>query len=84
MWRAMFFAIGTVLIIVGLECLAVDKFVMRKREPPPAPTLPFETAAKTGPNKILDPPPWAPWTLMGTGAVVCLYSITLPKQLKGG
>jgi hypothetical protein len=28
------------------------------------------------------PPDWAPWSLMSTGAVVMLYSFTLPKKLK--
>ena len=30
----------------------------------------------------LAPPDWAPWSLMSTGAVVMLYSFTLPKKLK--
>ncbi len=29
MWRAFFFAVGTMLIILGLECLVTDSFVVR-------------------------------------------------------
>ena len=27
------------------------------------------------------PPDWAPWSLMGTGAVVMLYSFTIPQRV---
>jgi hypothetical protein len=29
------------------------------------------------------PAPWAPWTLMSTGLVVCLYSFSIPKRMNG-
>ena len=29
------------------------------------------------------PPEWAPWSLMGAGAVVVLYSFTIPKRVGG-
>jgi hypothetical protein len=29
------------------------------------------------------PPDWAPWSLMSTGAIVCLYSFTLPRRWNG-
>jgi len=29
------------------------------------------------------PPEWAPWSLMGGGAVVVLYSFTIPKRVGG-
>ena len=30
------------------------------------------------------PAPWVPWSLLSTGAVVCLYSFTIPKRMGGG
>jgi hypothetical protein len=36
-----------------------------------------------GPQKVLNPPAWAPWSLMATGAIVIVYSFTLPKRFMG-
>jgi hypothetical protein len=30
------------------------------------------------------PPDWAPWGLLGTGAVVVLYSFSVPQKISGG
>jgi hypothetical protein len=83
MWRALFLAIGTTLIIVGLEFLAVQKITLTLREDPPPAASPFEQAPKVGPNRQIKPAGWAPWSLMSSGAVVCLYSFTLPRRIKG-
>ena len=29
------------------------------------------------------PPEWAPWSLMSAGAVIILYSFTIPKRIAG-
>jgi len=84
MWRAFFLAIGVSLIILGVECLGVEKIQLKSREAPPPPSSPMEEAPKVGPHKTISPPPWAPWSLMSTGAVVCLYSFTIPKRVAGG
>ena len=83
MWRAFFLAIGVFLIILGVESLGVARVLLKIREEPPAAVWPFDTQVKTGPNKQVVPPPWAPWTLMSTGAIVCLYSFTLPRRVAG-
>ena len=31
----------------------------------------------------LTPPEWAPWSLMSAGAVIILYSFTIPKRIAG-
>ena len=84
MWRAFFLAVGVYLILLGAECLGVEKFVLKDRQPvvqqnqfpvlfgPPQPLV--------GPQRELVPPPWAPWSLMSTGAVVCLYSFSIPHR----
>jgi hypothetical protein len=41
-----------------------------------------EGATWAGNGGALNPPDWAPWSLVSTGAVVMLYSFTLPKKLK--
>jgi hypothetical protein len=84
MWRAFFLAIGFFLMIFGMECLGVERMNLKLHEEPPAPVSPFDTEAKVGAQMQLTPPAWAPWSLLSTGAVVCLYSFTIPKRVAGG
>jgi len=83
MWRAFFLAIGIYLLLAGMQCLGIDTATTVFRDPPPKTESVFEEPAKVGPKKTLSPPPWAPWSLMSTGAIVCLYSFTLPRRVKG-
>jgi hypothetical protein len=83
MWRSFFLSIGVFMIILGAQCLGVQKFTMKMRSDPLPATALFETP-KPGPKKQFTPAPWTPWSLLVTGAVVCLYSYTLPKRLSGG
>jgi hypothetical protein len=83
MWRAFFLAIGFFVMILGVECLGVERVHLKVREDPPAPTSPFDTETKIGPQKQLVPPPWAPWSLLASGAVTCLYSFTIPRRVSG-
>ena len=83
MWRAIFLAVGIFLVILGVECLGVEKIVLKAREDPPPPSTPWEQAPKEGPPKTIAPKSWTPYSLLSTGAVVCLYSFTLPRRVKG-
>lgn len=83
MWRAFFLAIGFFLMLLGVQCLGVEKVNLRIREKPPAPVSPFDTPPAEGGFKQLNPPPWAPWSLMSSGAVMCLYSFTIPRRVAG-
>jgi hypothetical protein len=71
MWRTFFASIGFFLIILGVECLAVDE--VRVKSKPPIVAF-FETEAEKEPPKVLTPPPWAPWSLISAGVVTVLYS----------
>lgn len=82
MWRALFLAIGVYLCLLGAQCLAIDQFVLKLREPPVPSSNPF-AGEKPGPQKVLRPPEWAPWSLMATGTVTIIYSFTLPRWVKG-
>jgi len=74
MWRAIFLACGISLCILGAECMIVDKAVL---------------AAKPGAEGVIGPPKarevkpaeWAPWSLLSAGAVILLYSITIPRRM---
>ena len=86
MWRAFFLAVGVYLILLGAQCLGVEKFVLRARQPvAQAAEQPFPFVGpkepQVGPRREVIPPPWAPWSLMSTGAVVCLYSFSIPNRI---
>lgn len=85
MWRALFLAIGIYLILLGLQCLGVQKIVLKTREAVAQPQQhSFIFAPKepeVGPLKEIVPPPWSPWSLMSAGAVVCLYSFSIPGRM---
>lgn len=80
MWRAMFLAIGASALVIGLECLAVDKVVLSKQETVvPADGIFAIAAPATARNKEIVPPDWAAWSLLSGGALTILYSYTLPR-----
>ena len=64
MWRSFFLALGLFSLLLGVQCLFIDR------------------AHWAGDGSEVVPPDWAPWTMMSVGAVVMLYSYTLPKKLK--
>ena len=77
MWRAFFLAVGVFAILLGAQCLAVEKAVLHSEKRPVANTFGL---VKSVERKDLIPPEWAPWTLLSAGAVVLIYSFTLPKR----
>lgn len=83
MWRALFLGIGIYMMIAGAECLAVDRVVWRGSAEPAAASNPFIKPASPKPKDVI-PEPWIPWCLLSSGAVVCLYSFTIPKRMGGG
>ncbi len=85
MWRAFFLSIGLFMALLGGQCLGIQKFTLKYRERPVV-TQGGLLDGKTvhpGAQKVLVPPAWAAWSLMATGAVVCLYSFTLPRRWNG-
>ena len=78
MWRSFFLGVGIYLVLLGGQSLLVDRATLRIHE-----DAAVEGSDTVGPAKTLTPPPWAPWTLLSTGAVTCIYSFTLPKRPGG-
>ena len=74
MWRSLFLALGVFGCLLGVEALAIDKAVLKK---------PSRLAGNRPAQREVVPPDWAPWSLMATGAVVVLYSFTIPRRAKG-
>ena len=85
MLRAFFLGIGLYLMIAGAECLMVDRVIWRTSPEPASTANPFQKSAGQK-AKDFPPAPWVPWSLLSTGAVVCLYSCTIPARMgnKGG
>lgn len=75
MWRAFFLAVGIYACLLGAECLALDKVVLVRK------TATKKEGEKPQ-SKIIKPADWAPWSLMSVGAVVILYSFTIPKRVR--
>lgn len=74
MWRALFISLGIYAVILGVECLLIEKAVLAKEVDKKG------AATSVGKSRDFVPPEWAPWSLMSTGAVTMLYSVTLPKR----
>ncbi|MBX3420630.1 MAG: hypothetical protein KF752_03645 [Pirellulaceae bacterium] len=83
MWRAFFFAVGTMLVIVGVECLVIDSatIVTDRNETVQVSNSWFQPpqTVQVG-TRVVRPPDWIPWSLIASGAVVILYALTLPRR----
>ncbi len=82
MIRAFFLAIGIFVCLAGAQCLFVEKAVFASLGQPPKPADPYAVTAEP-PKHELDMPEWAPFALLAGGAVVILYSFTIPRRLRG-
>lgn len=83
MCRAFFLAVGIFVCILGLECLVIEKAVFANfaTQAQEADALGFATPAPK--NRVVVPADWAPWAFLAGGAVVILYSFSIPKRLHG-
>jgi hypothetical protein len=88
MWRAFFLAIGISMCIVGAECLAVDRFEFATEEEivedfgPEGPATLFGAPPASAMEPIsqdIEPPEWAPWSLLSAGTVIILYALTINR-----
>lgn len=88
MWRAFFCAVGIVLIIMGIECLLIDSAILVAGvldDPIPQIQQPtgglFSPPVQTTVDRVFRPSEWFPWSLLASGAIVLLYSISLRKNV---
>ena len=70
MWRSLFLALGVYSCLLGVEALAVERAILKDPE-----------GSVAVEQKVIAPPQWAPWSLMAGGAVVVLYSFTIPRRV---
>ena len=75
MWRAFFCGLGISLLIVGAECLVVDRAVFALPPAKKKSTLQLDIEPLRKERiREWEPPEWAPWTLLSAGAVLVLYT----------
>lgn len=79
MMRSFFLALGIYAFLLGLECLVIDKAVLQPSREATASALAQHVAPS---YRELTPAEWAPWSLLSAGAVVILYSFTLPAKMR--
>jgi hypothetical protein len=80
MLRAFFLATGICCLLLGLQCLVVEKAELSGDSTASASNF----ARQAVPSyREIEPPEWAPWSLMSVGAVVILYTFTIPKKMTG-
>jgi len=85
MWRSFFLAIGISMLILGGECLVIEKAVMARKPDPAAEAGPIARTFQATPfapppkQRVIRPPDWAAWTLLSAGAVVIIYASTLRR-----
>lgn len=72
MWRSLFLAVGIAAAIGGAECMVIDKAILKPRNSGEGQSIMS--------TKEWVPPEWAPWTLLTGGALVVLYTYTLPGR----
>lgn len=95
MWRALFLALGINLCIMGAQCLVVDKVVLANHNNTTTETaeqpqsrfsqVGFQSGgafsnSTDGEARIYQPKSWIPWSLLASGAIVILYTHSLPKR----
>ena len=73
MWRSLFLALGVYSCLLGVEALAIEKAFLKAEH----------QTGVAAEERIVVPPNWAPWSLMAGGAVVVLYSFTIPRRVSG-
>jgi len=74
MFRSLFLALGATCLLIGVEALALDQATVR---------YPDRQSAERYSIRTFNPPDWAPWSLMGAGTVVILYSFMIPRRMHG-
>jgi len=83
MWRAFFSAVGIVLVILGVECLLIDSAVLAAGVVDDPMSMQqnsmFGGQLANMQSRVFKPAEWIPWSLLASGAVVLIYSISLRR-----
>ena len=82
MWRSIFMAVGITLCLFGVECLFVEEAVLAKSIGGAPPAASTTDAGGGGGKREIKTQEWMPWSFLGGGAVIILYTITIPRRFQ--
>jgi hypothetical protein len=82
MWRSVFLAIGVTFCILGAECLVVDEAVLANTVVGSGATAVMDAYTGAADPRQIKTEEWMPWSFLGLGSVIILYSITIPKRFQ--
>ena len=82
MWRSVFLAIGVTCCIIGLECMVVDEAVLANSFLGSRAANAMDFYRGGAQTHQIRTEEWMPWSFLAVGAVIILYSITLPKRFQ--
>jgi hypothetical protein len=81
MIRALFFGLGTFVGLWGMSLFAVDGVLLDLAEDASCSRM-VQVISRAAPDgrRMVDPPDWVGYTLVGMGGLTMLYSVALPKS----
>jgi hypothetical protein len=78
--RAFFLGTGVYVALFGATLFLVDRITLVAHSASTSSAfLTWLTTNASGEGRVLNPPDWAPYTLVAVGTVTVLYAIALPK-----
>jgi len=80
MWRSLFLALGTMMIVVGIEAMLIDSATVYAAAESSATEFMDPSAPPAVKTKVIKPGEWTPWVILSVGAIVVLYAFTLPQR----
>ncbi len=88
MGRSFFLAVAVTLCVLGLECLLIQRATLTVRKSAESTSSSYDysfldpnmTSLPTeAPQRVVEPPEWAPFGLLSSGVVLLLYSKSIGK-----
>ena len=84
MWRSIFCAVGIFLCLLGAQCFVVEEAVLAKSVAPRAPIVAADgTINPRGRAREIKTQEWMPFSFLGAGVLLILYTFTLPRRFQG-
>jgi hypothetical protein len=77
MLRSIFLAVGVFVVLLGASLFQVDLVVLNGEGEVPNDLFGLITVDETD-RHVIDPPDWAPFSLVAVGGITCLYAFALP------
>jgi len=77
MLRSIFLAVGVFVVLLGASLFQVDQVVLYGEGDLQDDYFGMITADESG-RHVINPPDWAPFSLVAVGGITCLYAFALP------